>query len=118
MFVRCALYYGTVKPENRKHFDDYVRDIHLPMVADWPHLRDLKLLKNEGAPFLAEQPKYYHAFELYFDNEADMDACMASEERKECRRVSAEDFDSFKGLFEGEVHHVNFKITDIPLNPK
>ena len=118
MYVRCAYYLGTVKPENRKKFDDYVRDIHLPMVAVWPHLQDLKLLKSEGEPFLTEQPKYYHAFELFFDTQEDMDKCMASEERKECRRVSAEDFDTFKGLFDGEVHHVNYTITDIPLNPK
>lgn len=118
MFVRCAYYLGTVKPENRERFDRYIREVHMPMVADWPHLRDLKLLKSDGRPFIAEAPKYYHAFELYFDTQEDMDRCMASEERKETRRVSAEDFDTFKGLFEGEVHHVNYRITDIPLRPR
>ena len=46
MLVRCAYYVGTVAPENRKAFDDYVRNVHLPDVASWPRLRRLRLLKN------------------------------------------------------------------------
>ncbi|WP_137391550.1 EthD family reductase [Rhodoligotrophos defluvii] len=115
-FARCALYMGTV-PEQRERFETYVSDVHLPMVAEWPRLKDLKLLKSDGTPFLTEPPRYFHAFELYFDTQEDMDLCMASDERKETRRISAQDVDSFKGLFEGEVHHVNFRITDFPLRP-
>lgn len=113
--LRCAYYMGTVAPENRTHFDSYIRDVHLPDVANWPHLRRLRNLKNDGSAFLDEKPQYYQAFELAFDNQAEMDACMASEERKETRRISAQDRDSFKGLFLGEVHHVNYSCYDIPI---
>jgi hypothetical protein len=80
MLVRCAYYVGTVAPENRKTFDDYVLNVHLPDVASWPRLR-LRLLKNNGEPYLDEVPRYYQCFELSFDSQQDMDFCMASQAR-------------------------------------
>ena len=110
--LRCAYYMGTVAPENQARFDAYINDVHMPDVARWPHLRHLRRLLNDGSPFLEEKPQYYQAFELAFDSQAEMDICMASEERKETRRVSAQDLDTFKGLFLGEVHHVNYSCLD------
>jgi uncharacterized protein (TIGR02118 family) len=115
MFVRCAYYVGTVAPANRKTFDDYVLDVHLPDVASWPRLRRLRLLKNDGIPYLGEMPRYYQCFELSFDTQEDMDHCMASQARVDTRKQAAEDIDKFKGLFIGEVHHVNYEVTDIPI---
>ncbi len=117
MLVRCAYYVGTVDPKDQKTFDDYVLNVHLPMVATWPRLRGLRLLKNNGKAYEGEPPRYYQCFELSFDNQADMDFCMASGERKYCRQVAAKDIASFKGLFRGEVHHINYEVTDIPLKP-
>ena len=117
MFVRCAYYVGTVAPENQRAFDDYVLNVHLPDVAAWPRLRLLRLLKNDGLPYLGEAPRYYQCFELNFDTQEDMDFCMASPERVATRKQSAEDYGKFKGLFIGEVHHVNYKVTDIPKSP-
>ncbi len=114
MMTRCAYYVGTVKPEDQAVFDAYVRDVHMPMVALWPRLRRLRLMKNDGKPYLGEAPRYYQCFELTFDNQADMDFCMASPDRAETRRISQEDFGKFKGLFQGEVHHVNYEVTDFP----
>lgn len=114
MFVRCAYYVGTVRQEDQETFDRYVRDVHMPMVARWPRLKSLRLLKNNGQPYLGEAPRYYQCFELGFATQADMDFCMASPERKETRQVSAADFAMFKGLFQGEVHHVNYEVTDFP----
>jgi uncharacterized protein (TIGR02118 family) len=115
MLVRCAYYVGTVAHENRKTFDDYVMNVHLPDVASWPRLRRLRLLKNDGAPYLGEAPRYYQCFELTFDTQEDMDFCMASPERAACRKQSAQDHAKFKGLFIGEVHHVNYEVAEIPL---
>ena len=42
MLVRCAYYVGTVDPKDQKTFDDYVLNVHLPMVATWPRLRRLR----------------------------------------------------------------------------
>jgi uncharacterized protein (TIGR02118 family) len=114
--LRCASYLGTVAPADRQKFDEYVRDVHLPDVAQWPRLRSLRLLKSLGHDFLGEKPAYYHTFELAFDSEEDMDFCMASEQRKETRRISAGDVSSFKGLFQGEVHHTNYAVVDIPVS--
>ena len=115
MLVRCACYVGTVAPENRKAFDDYVLNVHLPDVASWPRLRRLRLLKNDCAPYLGEAPRYYQCFELSFDTQEDMDFCMASPERAATRKQSAADLAKFKGLFIGEVHHVNYQVTDISI---
>jgi len=112
MLVRCAYYVGTVRPEDQGRFDAYVRDVHLPDVAKWPRLRRLRLLKNDGQPYLGEAPRYYQCFELTFDSQEDMDFCMASPERAETRRISQCDFASFRGLFQGEVHHVNYMVTE------
>jgi len=114
-FLRCAYYKGTVAPANRARFDAYVRDVHMPDVAAWPHLRHLRMLKNDGRMFIDEKPQYYQAFELAFESQGDMDACMASEARKETRRIAKQDFDNFKGLFEGDVYHVNYRCHDIPV---
>ena len=114
MFLRCAYYVGTVRPEDQEAFDRYVREVHLPMVAKWPRLKSLRLLKNNGRPYLDEAPIHYHCFELGFATQEDMDFCMASPERAETRRVSREDFPKFRALFHGDVHHVNYEVTDLP----
>ena len=83
-----------------------------PNVAKWPRLRRLRLLKNNGQPYLGEAPRYYQCFELSFDTQDDMDFCMDSPERAETRRISQRDFVSFKGLFQGDVHHVNYEVSE------
>ena len=118
MFVRCAYYVGTVGHGNRKMFDDYVLNVHLPDVASWPRLLRLRLLKNNGEAYLGEASRYYQCFELTFDTQEDMDFCMASQARVATRKQAAEDIAKFKGLFIGEVHHVNYEVTDIPLTGK
>jgi uncharacterized protein (TIGR02118 family) len=114
MFVRCAYYIGTVAPADQEQFDRYIREVHMPDVANWPHLRGLRLLKNNGQPYEGEAPRIYQCFELSFDTQADMDACMASADRQETRRIGRQDIDTFKGLFKGEVIHVNFEVTNFP----
>ena len=115
MFVRCAYYVGTVALENREAFDEYVLNVHLPDVVSWPRLRRLRLLKNNGQPYLGEAPRYYQCFELSFDTQEDMDFCMASQARVATRKQATDDSARFKGLFIGEVHHVNYEVTDIPI---
>lgn len=114
--LRCAYYWGTVDPADRKIFDTYIDDVHLPDVANWPHLRHLRWAKNNDRKFQDGKPQYYQAFELAFDCQADMDACMASKERAECRRISAQDHHKFKDLFKGQVHHVNYTCFDIAVD--
>ena len=117
MLVRCAYYDGTVDLKDQPTFDDYVRNVHLELAATWPRLRSLRLLKNNGKPYEGEAPRFYHAFELGFDNQEDMDFCMAADERKYCRQVADRDIAKFRGLFKGKINHVNFEVIDIPLRP-
>ncbi|MGF7158825.1 uncharacterized protein (TIGR02118 family) [Rhodoligotrophos appendicifer] len=111
MIVLCAYYKGTVAPENREAFDDYVLNVHLPLVATWPRLKGLRLLKNDLQPYLGEAPQYYQCFQLFYDSQADLDASLDSEEREETKRISIADRPKFKNLFEGEVLHMVFDIT-------
>jgi uncharacterized protein (TIGR02118 family) len=105
---------GTVRLEDQERFDRYVSEAHLPDVAKWPRLRRLRLLKNNGQCNLGEAPRYYQYFERSFDTQGDMDFCMASPERAETRLISQSDLASFKSLFQGEVHHVNYEVTHFP----
>src|SRR5262245_17345887 len=115
MLLRCAYYVGTVATENRAAFDDYVLNVHLPDVAAWPGLRGLRLPKSKGEPYLGEATRYYQCFELSFDSQEAMDACMASEARAATRQKMKEDLARFQGVFIGEVHHINYDVIDIPI---
>lgn len=115
MLVRCAYYVGMVAPENRDRFNRYVETVHLPMVAAWPLLRGLRPLRSDGKSYEDETPRHYQCFELTFHSQADMDACMMSDERRHTRAQSVADAAHFKGLFRGEVHHVNYEVINIPL---
>ena len=112
MLVRCAYYVGTVPEADKERFDRYVEEIHLPDVAKWPRLKGLRLLRNNGEAYEGEPPRYYHCFELSFESQEDMDFCMASKERKQTRKKSAEDRAIWKELFQGEVHHINYEVMD------
>ena len=114
MIVLCAYYKGTVAPENRKAFDDYVLNVHLPLVATWPRLKGLRLLKNNLQPYLGEKPQYYQCFQLAYDSQEDLDASLASEERDETKRISIADRPRFRDLFEGEVLHMVYAISSFP----
>lgn len=109
MIVRCAYYDGTVAPEDRTRFDRHVENVHLPLVAKFPKIHMLRFLR--GQPYLGEGPKFYQVFELSFKTKEDMDVAMASEERK----IAREDLKNFRPLFKGEIIHVNYEITEVPV---
>lgn len=115
MFVRCAYYVGIVPAADQERFNRYVEDVHLPDVATWPRLKGLRLLRSNGEAYEGESPRYYQCFELSFDSQEDMDFCMASEQRKQTRKQSAEDRAIWKDLFIGEIHHINYEVIDIPV---
>jgi uncharacterized protein (TIGR02118 family) len=108
MLALCAYYEGTV-PENRQAFDQYIEDVHLPLVARYPRLRALRYLK--GAPRDGVEPRYYLSFELFFDSLEDFQAAAKSEARDR----AVEDTKNFAAQFEGEIHHVMYEVKDIPV---
>jgi len=108
MLALCANYEGTV-PENQEAFDQYIETVHLPLVAKYPRLRALRYLR--GVPRDGVAPKYYLSFELFFDSLEDFQFAAKSEERNR----AVEDTKNFVDQFEGEIHHVMYEVTDIPV---
>ena len=107
MLALCAYWEGTVQEKER--FDDHVEKVHLPLVAEYPRLQALRYLK--GIPRDGQAPRFYLAFELYFESEEDLAVALGSEVRQTAR----DDVDNFLPLFEGEVHHVLYQVEDIPV---
>lgn len=110
MLVLCAYYEGDVPEEKRQAFDAHVENIHLPLVAQYPGLKTLRYLK--GTPWNGSRPAYYLAFELYFETQEDFDRAMSSKVRDTAR----EDVGNFAPLFNGDIRHVLYEVTDVPAN--
>jgi uncharacterized protein (TIGR02118 family) len=86
---RLIALYST--PENPDAFDAHYRDVHSPIVARYPNLRDLRLSKPAG---VAGRPSPFHLMaEMAFDSEADLDEALASDAGAE----SARDLRNFAG---------------------
>lgn len=107
MLALCAYYEGTVRDKDR--FDNHVEKVHLPLVAQYPGLKALRYLK--GTPRNGQAPRFYLAFELYFDSMEDLVASLDSE----VRNTACDDLDNFQPLLDGEVHHVLYEVEDIPV---
>ncbi len=115
MIVLSAYYRGDVRPDDRKRFNSYLKNVHMPSVARWPGLRGLRLLTNDRQPYLEEAPQYYQAIELSFDSEKDLESSMASQERVETKELSQQDHAQFKDLFKGDILHTIYAATEIPV---
>jgi len=76
-------------PEDADSFDAHYRDVHAPIVARYPNLRDMRLSKPAG---VGGRPSPFHLMaEMVFDSAADLDAALMSEPGAE----SAKDLRSF-----------------------
>ncbi len=106
MIALCAYYEGTV-PNDAEKFDRYIEEVHMPLVAKYPRLRQLRYLK--GTPRDGVSPKYYLSFELFFDSYEDFQVAAVSEERD----AAVKDAASFVSRFDGVIHHVMYEVNDI-----
>jgi uncharacterized protein (TIGR02118 family) len=66
------------KPADPAAFDQAYFETHVPLVKQVPHLRRVEISRVTGAP--RGEPEFYLIAELYFDNQTEMDAAMASPE--------------------------------------
>ncbi len=89
----CVIYQG--RPENPEAFDRHYREKHVAIIARWPKLR--KIVVNR-CRLLNEE--LYMLVEMWFDSVADLDAALASPERRE----AAEDRLRFPP-FHGTIRH-------------
>ena len=108
MLAFCAYYQGTVKGSEAE-FDTYVKDIHMPLVAKYPHLQQLRFLKGVGRD--GNPPMYYLSFELFFNNWEEFEIAKASDERD----VAVQDAAYLASLFEGQITHTVYEVNDIPV---
>ena len=65
-------------------FDAHYRDVHSPIVARYPNLREVRLTRPEGVGGRATA--YGLMAEMTFDSRADLDAALASEAGRESGR--------------------------------
>jgi uncharacterized protein (TIGR02118 family) len=78
-------------PDDPDAFEAHYRDVHTPIVARYPNLRDMRLTRPAG---VAGRPPPFHLMaEMVFDSEADLDEALASDAGAE----SARDLRNFAG---------------------
>lgn len=99
MLAFCAYYEGTVKGSEAE-FDAYIQEVHLPLVAKYPKLQQLRFLK--GLVRDGQAPKYYLSFELFFKDWDDFEVAKNSDERQ----VAVDDALKLEEMFDGVIHHV------------
>lgn len=78
-------------PEDTEAFDAHYRDVHMPIVSRYPHLRDVRLSQLAGVG--GRESAYYLMAEMVFDSAADLDEAMSSEPGA----ASAKDLRNFAG---------------------
>jgi uncharacterized protein (TIGR02118 family) len=86
---RLIVLYNT--PEDTDAFDAHYRDVHTPIVTQYPNLRDVRLVKLAGVG--GRESAYYLMAEMIFDSAADLDGAIMSEPGA----ASAKDLRNFAG---------------------
>ncbi|MCZ8535909.1 EthD family reductase [Paenisporosarcina quisquiliarum] len=79
-------------PENKEAFDDHYFNVHGPLTAKIPGLREMKVTKFTGSPMGGES-KYYLMCEMIYDDMESMQQGMRSAEGK----ASGKDLMGFAG---------------------
>ena len=98
MVKMSVMYVG--QPADPAAFDAYYWKTHLPTVEKWPGIRRITIAKGAAGDEL------YQIADLFFDSRADLDAALASPQRK----ASAADFKLFPE-FQGQVKRQIFQVT-------
>ena len=79
-------------PENKEAFDEHYFNVHAPITAKIPGLREMKVTKVTGSP-MGGEGKYYLMCEMYYDSFEALKAGLRSEEGK----ASGKDLMGFAG---------------------
>jgi uncharacterized protein (TIGR02118 family) len=78
-------------PDDPTAFDTHYRDVHAPIVARYPNIRDVRLTKPVGVA--GRESPYHLMAEMSFDSVADLEAALMSE----AGAASARDLRTFAG---------------------
>jgi len=79
-------------PENKETFDDHYFNVHGPLTAKIPGLREMKVTKMTGSP-MGGDAKYYLMCEMTYDSLEDLQQGLRSPEGK----ASGKDLMGFAG---------------------
>lgn len=79
-------------PENKEAFDDHYFNVHGPLTAKIPGLREMKVTKMTGSP-MGGDAKYYLMCEMTYDSLEDLQQGLRSPEGK----ASGKDLMGFAG---------------------
>lgn len=79
-------------PENKEAFDDHYFNVHSPLTAKIPGLREMKITKISGSP-MGGEGKYYLTCEMKYDNLEALQAGLRTAEGK----ASGKDLMGFAG---------------------
>jgi uncharacterized protein (TIGR02118 family) len=79
-------------PENKEEFDEHYFNVHGPLTAKIPGLKEMKVTKMTGSP-MGGDSKYYLMCEMIYEDMASLQAGMRSDEG----RASGKDLMGFAG---------------------
>ena len=79
-------------PENKEEFDNHYFNVHGPLTAKIPGLREMKVTKMTGSP-MGGEAKYYLMCEMIYDDLESLQLGVRSPERK----ASGKDLMGFAG---------------------
>lgn len=100
MIVRCAYLEGSVSPEHRARFDQFVITEIVPLMKQFPGATSVRMLRAEtiedGGPSL------YMTFETIYPSVQIMKDAFA----QPIRRVLREKLNEILPLFDGRIFHV------------
>ena len=82
MAARLIVLYS--QPEDPAAFDAHYRDVHTPLVRQYPNLRGILLTRTDGVA--GRQPDFYLMAEMRFDSRADLEAALGSDAGRESGR--------------------------------
>lgn len=68
-------------PENKEEFDEHYFNVHSPLTAKIPGLREMKVTKFTGSP-MGGEPPYYLMCEMTYDDIDALNAGLSSDEGK------------------------------------
>ena len=80
--VRLIALYS--QPDDPVAFAAHYRDVHSPIVARYPGIREVRLTRLAGVG--DRPPSHYLMAEMIFDSRADLDAALASDAGRESGR--------------------------------
>ncbi len=77
--IRLTVIYGV--PADAAKFDAYYKNVHAPLAAKMPHLKNFTYSRGPVATSNPEEPVHLVAY-LDYETAADLEASLASEEGK------------------------------------